>query len=197
MSNHVTLECACGQVKGTLQVVPHAYFHANCMCCDCQDFAAYLNNSEGLLDEHGGTELFQTYPCFMKINQGQANIAGVQLKPKGLYRWYTSCCQTPVANTMTSAKIPFIGVAVKLMKFSDDRDGERAKLQMLGPVTLKAFGKYAIGKIPAGAHERFPLFFLPKIMRFMFKGFVSRKYRPSPFFTGKEPIATIKILNAN
>ena len=191
MSNIVPLECSCGSVKGTLKIVPKSSFHVHCLCCDCQDFASHLNNKENILDEHGGSELFQTYPAFMEITEGKNNIAVIQLREKSLYRWHTTCCNMPLANTMTSSKTPFIGVSVKLMQF----DNEQEKNKVLGPVIMKAFGKYSLGEKPMDVHEKFPISFMPKIMFFMLKGMFTKKNKPSPFFNGKEPVAKINTLS--
>ncbi len=190
MSNTVHLSCKCGAVQGTLVVVSGEYFHVHCLCCDCQKFAAYLKNEGGILDEHGGTELFQTYPIHMKITEGQEHIDCVQLHEKGLYRWHTTCCSMPLANTMTSPKIPFVGISAKLMQF----ESEQEKLKILGPITLKAFGKYAKGEMPKDAHTKFPVSFIPKIIGFMLKGLLGRRQTPSPFFKGEKPVATPKVL---
>lgn len=191
MSSVVELACSCGAVKGRLKVVSGSFFHVDCLCCDCQSFAAYLKNEQNILDAYGGTELFQTYPSYMEITEGLDNIACVQFRDKGLYRWHTTCCRMPVANTMTSAKTPFVGVSVKLMRFSDESE----KLATLGPISMKAFGKYALGEMPADAHPKFPLSYMPKIIGFMLKGMLSKKYVPSPFFVDGEPIAQAKVLS--
>lgn len=191
MSNIVELECLCGAVKGSVKVVTGSFFHVHCLCCDCQKFASYLNNSENILDENGGTELFQTYPEFMTITKGQGKIGGVQLNDKGIYRWHTTCCNMPLANTMRSEKIPFVGVSVKLMKFSCGQE----KKEVLGPVIMKAFGKYSIGKMPSDAHSKFPISFIPKIISFMLKGVLMKRNSPSPFFNGKKPVAKVEILS--
>lgn len=146
MSNVVNLSCACGTVRGKLNVVNGSFFHIHCLCCDCQSFASYLNNEERILDESGGT--------------------------------------------MNSSKIPFVGVSVKLIQF----DNEREKLEILGPVAMKAFGKYAIGEKPTDAHPKFPISYVPKIMGFMLKGIFGKKNRPSPFYRDGEPVAKAKIL---
>jgi hypothetical protein len=185
------LECLCGLVKGNVKVVPGSFFHVHCLCCDCQNFASHLNNKENILDEHGGSELFQTYPEFMKITAGQKNISGIQLKEKGIYRWHTTCCNMPIANTMSSAKIPFVGVSVKMMKFSNEQE----KIKTLGPVIMKAFGKYAIGEMPNDAHPTFPLSFMPKIIGFMLKGVFRKRNTPSPFFSGKEVVGKVGVLS--
>jgi len=190
MSNRVELECLCGAVKGQIEVVPKSFFHVKCLCCDCQNFSSYLSNQDNILDEHGGTELLQTYPNCMVITEGKNNIAGIKFGEKGIYRWHTTCCNMPLANTMNSSKMPFIGVSVKLMKFANEQE----KIKILGPITLKAFGKYSIGEMPKGAHAKFPISFMPKIIAFMLKGMIGRKNTPSPFFIGKEPITTVKHL---
>ncbi|MGJ8679542.1 DUF6151 family protein [Paraglaciecola sp.] len=184
MSHTVNLKCYCGSLKGTLEVVPKSFFHVHCLCCDCQKFAAHLGNQERILDEHGGSELFQTYPAYFKISEGAEHLRCATLTPKGIYRWHTACCNMPVANTMTSAAMPFVGVSVKLMQFSDETE----KQKVLGPVTLKAFGKYAIQGTPADTHPTFPRTFLPKIIWFMLKGFLGKKSKPSSLFKGNAPI---------
>ncbi len=191
MSKIVDLKCACGTVKGTLKVVPSSLFHVHCLCCDCQSFAKHLNNEKNILDEHGGTELLQTYPAYMKFSEGQDKISCVQLTHKGVYRWHTTCCNMPLANTMGSSKVPFIGVSVKLMQFANEQE----KLDTLGPVTMKAFGKYAIGEMPKDVHPKFPFSFMPKILGFMIKGKILKKYTPSPFFNEKGPIVKINRLS--
>jgi len=191
VSNIVELECLCGVVKGNIKVVHGSFFHVHCLCCDCQKFASHLNNKENILDEHGGSELFQTYPELMKVTEGQDKISAIQLKDKGIYRWHTTCCNMPIANTLSSAKIPFIGVSVKLMKFSNEQE----KLNTLGPVTLKAFGKYSIGEMPNDVHSKFPLSFMPKIIGFMLKGIFGKRNSPSPFFNGKETVAKVEVLS--
>lgn len=191
MSTIVALECLCGTVKGELNVVPGSFFHVHCLCCDCQGFASHLNNKEKILDKHGGSELFQTYPAFMEISGGQDKIGCVQLRDKGLYRWHTTCCNMPLANTMSSSKIPFVGVSVKLMKFANEQE----KMETLGPVSIKAFGKYSIGEMPKDAHSSFPTSYIPKILSFMVKGIFKKKNKPSPFFNGKEPMAKVNVLS--
>lgn len=192
----VNLKCACGNVKGELNIVPKTYFHVQCLCCDCQNFAHYLRQQNTLLDEHGGTELFQTYPAHIKITKGEEHITCVQSYEKGLYRWHTQCCNTPIGNTMTSPKVPFIGIPVNFMHFSSEQE----KNAVLGPITLKAFGKYAVGGIsnmPEDAHEKLPLSFMPKVLGFMLKGFLGKKYTPSPFFKDGKPITKASLMSSS
>lgn len=190
MTKTVDLKCLCGEVEGKLDIVPGSFFHVECLCCDCQTFAKHLGNADKILNEYGGTELFQTYPAFMQITKGKDQINCVQLYEKGIFRWHTACCNMPLGNTMKSAKAPFVGVSVKLMQFADQSEKDFS----LGPISLKAFGKYSIGEMPKDAHPKFPVSYMPKILFFMIKGFFTKKYTPSSFFEGKAPVSDVNTL---
>ncbi len=191
MSKTIDLKCSCGSVEGKLDIVSGSFFHVACLCSDCQAFANHLGNADKILDTDGGSELFQTYPAYLQISAGQDKVRCLQLKEKGLYRWYTACCNMPLANTMNSAKVPFIGISVKLMQFADQQE----KDTVLGPISLKAFGKDAIGEMPRDTHPKFPISYMPKILMFMIKGMLTKKNTPSPFFQNKKPIVDIKTLS--
>ncbi|MEJ2681764.1 MAG: DUF6151 family protein [Gammaproteobacteria bacterium] len=177
MSNRVKLSCSCGTVEGTLDIHTSDSFHVECACCDCQKFASHIQ-AKGVLNSYGGTELFQTYPSYFSITKGEEHILCIQLSSKGLLRHYTKCCSTPIGNIMNSSKVPFVGIPVSFMRF----ESEEHKNKMLGPIIMKAFGKYAKGEKPDDVHERFPLSFMPKILFFMLKGMLLKKHSPSPFF---------------
>ena len=65
-----------------------------------------------LLNAQGGTDIIQVAPASLTFIKGQNRIAGVRLTPKGLFRWYTTCCNTPVGNTLGPA-IPFVGIVAQ------------------------------------------------------------------------------------
>src|ERR1700759_4852191 len=60
-------------------------------CRGLQAFAHRLGRAD-LLDDHGGSDIVQVAPASLTFVQGQDRIKGLRLKPKGLYRWYASCC---------------------------------------------------------------------------------------------------------
>ena len=66
-----------------------------------------------------------------------------RLTPKGLYRWHTKCCNTPVGNTLGPA-VPFVGIPVQV--FDAPRPDE-----VFGAPIGAILGKYAIGDPPAGS----------------------------------------------
>lgn len=190
-SRTIKLECSCGEVQGQLNNVDSSKaFHVHCLCDDCQDTAEHLGKADQILDIHGGSELYQTYPAFVKISKGIEKLKAVQVKENGIYRWYASCCNMPVANIMNSPKIPFAGVSVKFMKFDSDQEKQDA----LGPVIMKAFGKSARGRMPKDAHIKFPISFIPKIIKFMAIGFIRGLNSPTVFYNGNKPVGEVKVL---
>ena len=190
MSKDISLSCKCGTVKGKLKVDDGSGIRIHCLCCDCQSYATHLGAEDKVLDKHGGTDLFQTYPANLEITEGKEHIGCIQLTEKGAFRWHTTCCNMPFANTFTSSKIPFVGIPANLMQFENEQD----KLSTIGPVRMKAFGKYAKGDMPEDAHPKIPLSFMPPMLRFMFKGLLGRKHSPSPLFSNGEPIVKAKVL---
>ena len=95
------------------------------------------------MDEHGGSDIVQIAPASLSFQRGVEQIAGVRLSPKGMYRWYTKCCKTPLGNTM-SASIPFVGVVASVF------DPTKAD-ELFGKPRAKILGKFAIGTPPEGS----------------------------------------------
>ena len=115
----VEFSCECNKVSGEIAVekkLPGN--HIKCYCADCQNFQKLLNNPFNRLDPNGGTEVYQTYPALVKIYSGAEHIRCFKFSEKGIYRWYTSCCSSHIANTLASSKIAFIGVPVSLFKMT-------------------------------------------------------------------------------
>jgi len=173
----VPLKCNCGEVAGTaIDVSARSGTRVICHCDDCQAFARYLEQQDDILDENGGTDLFQIYPCQFKVTKGADILRCLRLRPKGLLRWYTDCCKTPVANSI-SAKIPFVGV------FHGFMDDEGSRDQNLGPVRCRVQGKYALGDgSEADIHPKYPPGLSLRIARKMFIGKLSGKSRPNTLF---------------
>jgi hypothetical protein len=48
-------------------------------------------------------------------------IVGLRLTPNGLYRWYASCCKTPLGNTLGPA-IPFVGIVARTFEVGTQND---------------------------------------------------------------------------
>ena len=145
MSKSAELRCGCGKVRGIVaDASPRGANRVVCYCDDCQAFAHQLGRAD-LLDAQGGSDIIQVAPASLTFVEGQDLIRGVRLTPKGLYRWYANCCNTPVGNTLTPA-VPFVGIFAATFDYGTQRADD-----VFGAPTGAIFGKYATGKAPAGS----------------------------------------------
>jgi Family of unknown function (DUF6151) len=195
MSRDLTIRCTCGALQGVAHdVSPGAGNHAVCYCDDCQAFAQFLARAPDILDQHGGTEVFQMSPAKVAITGGADRLACMRLTERGLLRWYASCCNTPIANTMSTSKVPFIGlIHLCIQRPSDDRSLEAA----LGPVRVRGFRRSAKGDpgtIPAGTAS-LPLVAFGFGARML--GWKLRGDRSAAFFEARtgQPVVSPRVLS--
>jgi len=151
-----------------------------CYCDDCQAYAHQLGRAD-LLNAKGGSDIVQFAPNTLRFTRGQDRIVGLRLRPKGLYRWYATCCNTPVGNTLGPA-VPFVGIPVQ--SFDTARPDE-----VFGKPRCEIFGKFAVGEPPPGStgmNLSLMLRAIGKVIGWRLGG----KTWPHPFF-GRETRAPI------
>ncbi len=176
MTTRAELRCRCGEVRGWVtNASPRSVNRVVCYCDDCQAFAHHLGRAD-LLDAHGGSDIVQLAPGSLTFVQGQDRIIGVRLMPKGLFRWYTSCCQTPVGNTV-SPTIPFVGIVVQVFENGTQRP-DNAFGKPIGGI----LGKYAIGEVPA-ASRGMSLSLMVRAFGMVLGWRLRGRAWPNPFFT--------------
>ena len=173
----ISLSCRCGKTQGVARnISPEAGTRVVCYCNDCQAFARHLGQEDMVLDPYGGTDIFQTAPAHLSITEGKDNLRCLKLTPKGPFRWYAGCCNTPIANT-GPAGLPFAGVISAFMEIAGDED------QILGPVGWYLQGKYATKPLPPG---RKIVGFPPSLILRLFWNILVWKLKglgkPTPFF---------------
>lgn len=127
--------CRCGAFAAVVE--PRGGTRVVCYCPSCRKFAE-RTGAEDALDPQGGSDLFQVGPEAMTITRGADRLAWVRLTEKGPLRWYTTCCNTPVANTLERRSIPFI--TLQSHRFGDPK--------ALGAVTIRSFRRFAKGRVP-------------------------------------------------
>ena len=190
MGDQVELRCRCGEVRGRVtDASPRTVNRIVCYCDDCQAFAHQLGRAD-LLDAQGGSDIIQLAPATLSFLQGQQRIVGVRLTPKGLFRWYANCCNTPVGNTLTPA-IPFVGIVAQAIDHTTQQADD-----VFGPPRGAILGKYAIGTPPAGSTGlNLPLLLraIGKVLGWRLRG----KAWPHPFFEkGKDaPVYPVTVLS--
>ncbi len=111
MPTDLTIRCLCGQVTGILeQVSPKDSNHVTCACKGCLGYTRALGREQEMLDEYGGTTVFQISPARFKITTGKEQIGCLQQTKNGAFRWYAKCCKTPLANTLPMGSMPFLAI---------------------------------------------------------------------------------------
>ncbi len=180
------IQCQCGQFRASLNAFPkNTPGRLVCYCDDCQSYLRYLKRDD-LLDANGGTEVIPAYPSDVEILSGQETLKCTRLSPNGIFRFSTSCCNTPIVNTRPNEPwAGFLGCV-----YSPDA------IRSLGPVRCRIMGRYAKGAVPPGTPDKFNLKALLAVMPFILKGKLFKKSNPSPFFTKDEltPVAAPYVL---
>ncbi len=171
------LSCQCGRVRGIAGPIrPGKGTRVKCYCRDCQAFARYLGQADRTLDPCGGSDLCVLPPSRVTLTRGSEHLRCLKLTPKGIHRWYSACCLTPIANT-PSARLPFVGLNLGFVA-----DAEQAK-RSLGPIRFRAHRKDALARVPhdgqiAASKQGFLLKLLLKLLFWKLRG----RCRPTPFY---------------
>ena len=104
----LAFSCACGTVKGALRPGARGT-RLVCYCQSCRRAHAYLRDED--IDK---ADLYLTVPEALRVDHGAEHLAAFRLTARGPIRWYVSCCRTPFANTLGSAKLPFVSLQTLL-----------------------------------------------------------------------------------
>lgn len=191
MAKEVGVRCRCGEVEGVVaNASPQKVNRVVCYCDDCQAFLHQLGRAD-LLNPQGGTDIIQVAPASLTFTKGQNRIAGVRLTPKGLFRWYATCCNTPVGNTLGPA-IPFVGIVAQTFV-----GGPQRVQDVFGAPTGAILVRYATGPVPAGSTGISLTLLLRAITKVLGWRLRGRGW-PNPFFHLKtrDAIYPLQVLSA-
>ena len=186
----IPLKCRCGRITGALEdVSPPVVNRLVCYCQDCQAFAHFLDQDAQVLDVHGGTEIVQMAPSRFHIDQGIDQVACMRLSDNGIFRWYASCCNTPLGNT-GGFGMPFVGVIHSCLPKDNDDQKEAA----FGRVRGAVHGRFARGDYDPGG---MPLSLIARFLKLILKGKLTGEQKRSVFFNAenKVPRAAPKVLS--
>jgi hypothetical protein len=162
---------------------------AVCYCKDCQAYGRFLG-SEGLLDAAGGTEVAATLPAAVRFDAGLEHLACMSLSPKGLYRWYASCCRTPIGNTPRNPRTSYLGL---MRACIDAPDAELDR--ELGPLTCRVETQSA--RAPVASSGLATARVVGKVGWMLVKARLGGAYRKNPFFQAgtREPVKAPQVLS--
>lgn len=139
----LSIRCSCGALRGLLRdVSPGSGNRCICYCDDCQSFAHFLERSDEILDDNGGTDIFQTSSGHLEFNAGLEQLACMRLTESGMLRWYAACCRTAIGNTPGTSRVPFVGLIHSCV---DHAARNRPRDETLGPVRMRGFARFAKG----------------------------------------------------
>lgn len=142
----LTLECRCGHVRGIArEMTPSSGFRFVCYCQDCQAFARFLKRPD-VLNAAGGTDIVHMPPSRLRFTTGADAIRCMRLSNR-VFRWYTECCRTPIANT-AGPRFPVAGL---IRCFVHDEANGRSWDEVLGPPRCRIFERSAIAPLPPNA----------------------------------------------
>ncbi|MDC0435415.1 DUF6151 family protein [bacterium] len=108
--------------------------------------------------------MFQASRAQVRIDKGSEHLRCLRLSSKGLIRWYTEYCNTPIGNTM-NADFPFIGLIHDFLRIKGPPQNT------IGPVRAYVQNKHLPGT-PAYTHSAkgFPLGITFRVVRKMARG---------------------------
>jgi hypothetical protein len=183
----IALRCRCGKLQGQVDSRRVAA-RAVCYCKDCQAYGRFLGTE--VLDAAGGTEVAATLPAAVRFDTGLEHLACMSLSPKGIYRWYASCCRTPIGNTPRDPRTAYVGL-VRSCLAAPDAELDR----MLGPGKARVQTKSASSPVPTSALGTAAVVF--KVGTMLLRARLGGGYRDNPFFrpgTG-EPVKAPQVLS--
>lgn len=183
------ISCDCGSFVATLNSFPkNTPGRLVCYCDDCQSYLKKLARID-VLDEYGGTEIIPVYPKEIEIIQGLDKLKCYRLTEHGIYRWATSCCNSPIANT--SPGFPWAGILHTAYTSHNP-----TALSELGEIKSRIYGKYALDGAPFKISKKISFRDMLVVMPFIVKGKVLGMHKNSPFFGSDNttPICVPEIL---
>lgn len=180
------LRCKCGAVQGHVDS-PGTSNRVICYCKSCQLFAHYLGNPQAILDRNGGTQVIQIAASRVSLTSGAENLAAIRLTDRGLVRWYASCCDTPIGNTLENYKFSFVGLIHSCLN-------SQALTPSFGEFVARVNTASAVGEPKPTGYGLVKTF--ARILAIVIPKRLSGEFRITPFFSRSGvPVARPRVLN--
>jgi hypothetical protein len=184
----IPMQCRCGKLQGELDPRGVAA-RAVCYCKDCQAYAQFLGVESEVLDAAGGTEVAAALPSAVRFTAGLEHLGCMSLSPRGIYRWYATCCRTPVGNTPRDPKTPYVGLIRACLAAPPetlDRQLGRSHIVV----------QTASARSPVKSTPLRTAFAVAKIGSMLLGARIKGSYRTNPFFQpgGSVPVRAPRVL---
>jgi len=143
-----------------------------------------------VLDAAGGTEVAAALPAAVRFEAGQEHLACMSLSPKGLYRWYASCCRTPIGNTPRDPRTSYVGLVRACL------DAPDAELELvLGPLRCRVETQWAGAPVASSGLSTARV--VGKVGWMLVKARLGGGYRNNPFFQAgsDRPVKAVQVLS--
>lgn len=190
MVNSLEFSCICGAVSGSVEnATPKDGDYVYCHCSDCQSVPRHLGCEQRILEDHGGTALYQSRCGSLKIKSGRDKLAGLHMTDKPTLRWYAGCCNTPMFNTYQNGRIPYVTTLLA----NCDEEGRARLGNPIGHLFLEDAPGDTSTLNPLSMNKLLRRFF-PRMLKDIFSG----DRRKCPLFDGStnEPIAAPRRLTS-
>lgn len=174
----IAFHCRCGTLRGEIEP-RDVHARATCYCRDCQAFARALGRDD-VLDADGGTDIIAMLPAGVRFTDGFDRLACLSLGPKGLLRWYASCCDTPIANTPRDPKVAYAGILTRCAQAD-----AAALASAFGPSRIALNVKSARGQVASTPLRTFAG--VVRIVRGVLLARLRGRHRDNPFFIADPP----------
>jgi hypothetical protein len=179
------LKCECGEFRGVVEnVTPRG--RVACYCDDCQAAAHALGHARDVRDVWGGTDITPVMPKNFRITKGTLGL--LRLTENGLFRWYASCCKTPIANS-PNATLPYLGLLTTSTDLSPEERNKR-----MGRLMFRLQARDAIGQPPKPSSETISLGAILWVIKFMSRAFFKSGAKGSILFPNGQPISKANVL---
>lgn len=198
MASDLGVACMCGTVSGVVRGISRRDCNrAVCYCDDCQAFAHYLGRAADVLDAHGGTGVVQMSPARLELTHGRDELRALKLTSKGTLRWYAGCCRTPLANTLATPSLPFVGLVETCIDAGGA--GTPALDLAIGPIHGRVWGRFATGDTSGldRLHRGPPVAMVLRLARLMLAWRLRGDHKRSPLFDARtgDPAAVPYVLS--
>lgn len=182
----ITLTCDCGQVQLSLapRPGPSQGNRLICHCKSCQAYPRLLGHPE-VLDAGRGIDITQVSADRVALVAGAERIGALRVTPKGVFRWYATCCNSPLCTTLPDPRWGLIGLV----------SHQITEPERLGPVKARVQIPKGM-RLPEGLAptQGRPFAGMARAIASVFAWRLAGRGRNHPLYPGGQPLAEPRLV---